>query len=118
MAASGLRLDSGGGRCMGAPDGVSPMAHAIVAILATALFTLIELWILKKFKFDVFGRLNRAQEATDSTRFFLEALVLVAFILIQPAILIGILGLASPELAYSARQGITALVNYGYAFGI
>ncbi|MAB78798.1 MAG: hypothetical protein CMJ89_05525 [Planctomycetes bacterium] len=93
------------------------MTYAIIAILSTALFTLIELWILKKFKFDVFGRLSRAQEASDTTRFFVEALVLVSFILIQPAILIAILSMASPDLAHSARQGIESLVRYGDTFG-
>jgi len=89
------------------------MTHAIIAVLATALFTLVELWIFKMFKFDVFGRLNRAQQASDTTRFFLEALVLVSFILIQPAILVGVLGLASDELASSTRQGIEVLIAYG-----
>ena len=93
------------------------MAYAIVAIFATSLFTLVELWILKMFKFDVFGRLNRAQQASDTTRFFLEALVLVSFILIQPAILVGVLGLASDELATSARQGIDMLMTYGQRIG-
>jgi len=89
------------------------MTHAIIAVLATALFTLVELWIFKMFKFDVFGRLNRAQQASNTTRFFLEALVLVSFILIQPAILVGVLGLASDELASSTRQGIEVLIAYG-----
>lgn len=89
------------------------MAYAIVAIFATALFTLVELWVLKMFKLDVFGRLNRAQQASDTTRFFLEALVLVSFILVQPAILVGVLGLASDDLASSARQGIEVLMAYG-----
>jgi len=78
---------------------------------------MMELSLLKMFKFDVFGRLNRAQQSSDTTRFFLEALVLVSFILIQPAILIGLLGFASDELSYSALQGIEMLVAYGYAFG-
>ena len=93
------------------------MAYAVVAVLGTSLFTLIELWILKIFKLDVFGRLDRAQKASDSTRFFIEALVLVSFILIQPAILIGLLDLASPELANSTRKGIETLVAFGHDLG-
>ena len=93
------------------------MAQAIIAVFGTALFTMMELWVLKMFKFDVFGRLNRAQQASDTTRFFLEALVLVSFILIQPAILVAVLGLVSNELAWSTRQGIEMLVAYGNSFG-
>lgn len=93
------------------------MASAIVSVFATALFTLVELWILKKVKLDVFGRLNKAQQASDTTRFFLEALVLVSFILVQPAILVALLGFASDDLAASARTGIETLVAYGFALG-
>ena len=89
------------------------MAQAILIVLLTALFTMVELWLLKMIKLDVLGRLNRAQQDSDTTRFFLEALVLVAFILIQPAILIGLANLASPDVATSARQGFDTLFRYG-----
>jgi len=93
------------------------MAHAILAVLGTSLFTMIELWVLKLARFDVFGRLNRANDSSQSTRFFFEALILVSFVLIQPAILVGVLSLASPDLARTIGTGIQNLVAYGLSFG-
>lgn len=93
------------------------MATALLSVLGTSLFTLVELWVLKLARLDVVRRLARANAGSDHTRFFLESLVLVAFILVQPALLLGLLALASPDLARGLAEGLQSLLSWGLALG-
>lgn len=93
------------------------MTSAILTVLGTSFFTMAELWILKLARLDVFGRLSKAYSASGNTRFFLESLLLVAFVLVQPAILIWALGFVSPDMAKGASDGIRAMLSIGLTAG-
>jgi len=63
---------------------------ALLVIVVLVLLTLFELWAAQKMGFDVIAHLQVSKKE-GGTQFFFEAFGFVAFILVQPVVLVWLL---------------------------
>ena len=59
----------------------------VLVIVLFSLVTVVEVWVVKRMGFDIFGHLKVVSESGPGMQFYLEAFGVAAFIMGQPIIL-------------------------------